>query len=724
MGRRWLGANIISSTHINKRARLPVGSTKCNAKSPGPQLAKRAYIRPVVRFGQHTRVDLPDEEGTPRNSATVPAAVSSCSLARATATAAPGRREGARAWGASQKTCRATIPPSAPGTRRQGSAAVALGVGAYGNRSFTSGPQRCHLILPLRAIGCTLLGIGIGVLAKAQTSDTAALALDSVYVTVARAKRPSPPPLATHRAAVATLAFTPGVNVRPAGAAGVGGITYQGLSGARLTQRWQGIEVNNPQLGAGDTDELALGLLGSVRFVRADARDLVTLDTRQQPSSTPYLGVALQSGAGYSLTGGLRGLRAVARLDRLRNAHVPELRPGSARHEQFGMSLSDSVGAHFTHDSYALSQTRELPIAGQGEAPSTVLRTRVLRHLWHWRAGERLTVRAGGLYDGLAYTDIAERSSRGRTWQALLASQHAIAPWLQASSEVRYVDSRHDEYADNLRALRHESSLSAAITAGSVTLDVSAGLLGQTGLAAGPFASLRAVTDLGTRARASLRLSSDYRLPNYDDRLWAQGGRADILPERTHALSLETGLRRGAWNFAAEAYGRIIDDYTLWLPGVPLWRPRNVSRVVNYGGQASAAFAKTFHTSELRLRFATDYTVIRPVEAAADELVVAQLPFTPRLGGLANAVYSRGPWSVRADLRVVGRQATAFGDAVMAAAYVLADGHLAYTRHRFAFMASVTNLFDQNIASALLVPTPLRRFALSANLTFPTKPQT
>ncbi|MFC2100681.1 TonB-dependent receptor plug domain-containing protein [Bacteroidota bacterium] len=91
---------------------------------------------------------------------------------------------------------------------------------------------------------------------------------------------------------------------------------------------------------------------------------------------------------------------------------------------------------------------------------------------------------------------------------------------------------------------------------------------------------------------ARINISKNFRIPTLNDRYWIPGGNEDLLPES--GWNEEIGLifkfeKNKTFNNITNIsfYNSVIDNWILWQPGNGFWRPKNIQKVWSRGLEAS-----------------------------------------------------------------------------------------------------------------------------------------
>ncbi|MGB2127973.1 MAG: TonB-dependent receptor plug domain-containing protein [Flavicella sp.] len=125
---------------------------------------------------------------------------------------------------------------------------------------------------------------------------------------------------------------------------------------------------------------------------------------------------------------------------------------------------------------------------------------------------------------------------------------------------------------------------------------------------------------------AKLSLSTNYRVPTYNEMYWPRVGNLDLQPE--YARQIDIGFSFNNKQFALEtAFFYIeMDDKIIWLPSVNSnqWRPKNIVEAINKGLETSLFVEKKIDKSTLKISGNYMYT------SAKNTKTKKQLAYTPK----------------------------------------------------------------------------------------------
>lgn len=221
--------------------------------------------------------------------------------------------------------------------------------------------------------------------------------------------------------------------------------------------------------------------------------------------------------------------------------------------------------------------------------------------------------------------------------------------------------------------------------------------------------SLGAEYQLAQRNRFTLTVkgsvSRSYRVPTLNERYWLVLGNPDLRPER--GFNLETGL---AARFTlspfltltadATAYRNRVDDWSYWNPDYG-YRVENLQLVVARGGELATALAYAHDgwQAGLRVGYAlTRSSQERVYSAYAQAVVGKQLPYVPVYTGTVNAWVQRGRTRLTLQSQVTSRRYITFDESQffngVVLTNVLLEGVLKSGPVPIRLQGQVNNVFD------------------------------
>lgn len=223
-----------------------------------------------------------------------------------------------------------------------------------------------------------------------------------------------------------------------------------------------------------------------------------------------------------------------------------------------------------------------------------------------------------------------------------------------------------------------------------------------------------------------------FRAPTFGERFYEPGGNPALGPERGWSADagavVETGGTVAALQAEATVFTARIHDQIAWFPsfvgpGVQVWRPKNVARVVSNGleasGRGQARLAKQLHVDGgLTFTYTASENRADPDASAYGH----QLRYLPRrqFKLFAGAVW--GPLSLDLTGRLVGERFVTSDETQSLAPYRVVDVRMAVTRAlgpvSMTLDLTIENLFDTDYEIIRFYPMPPRHARLRLTLEF------
>ena len=167
----------------------------------------------------------------------------------------------------------------------------------------------------------------------------------------------------------------------------------------------------------------------------------------------------------------------------------------------------------------------------------------------------------------------------------------------------------------------------------------------------------------GFALTAKSSVSRSYRVPTLNERYWRVLGNPDIRPER--GFNLETGLAARltlspflTLTADATAYRNRVDDWSYWNPDFG-YRVENLQLVVARGGELTSAltYVRNGWQAGVRAGYAlTRSSQERVYSAYAQAVVGKQLPYVPMHTGTANAWVQHGQTCLTVQTQATSRR--------------------------------------------------------------------
>ena len=225
------------------------------------------------------------------------------------------------------------------------------------------------------------------------------------------------------------------------------------------------------------------------------------------------------------------------------------------------------------------------------------------------------------------------------------------------------------------------------------------------------------------------RAARSYRIPTLNDLFWIRSVQQPIVPE--DAWSGEgTFSWIPAWGqVSITAYAMQVQNWILWVPGVPDWYPSNVRAVDNLGVEAVATAEKQWGpiALETRAQYAWNRATIQEDVVASS--LGNQLPYTPMHQGSGWLQAEWQAFRLRLTGQWVGQRFTSTDNTVALPSYGTLDLAVAYQtklgNDRLHAVGEIRNLTNEQYQVVRLRAMPGRSFHLTLqyDITFKTNKQ-
>lgn len=121
--------------------------------------------------------------------------------------------------------------------------------------------------------------------------------------------------------------------------------------------------------------------------------------------------------------------------------------------------------------------------------------------------------------------------------------------------------------------------------------------------------SLSSKYDLTDQYSLNLNVSSNYRIPSFNDLFWTTGGNVNLIPEESLQAEFGQEFRMKNLRLGFTAYVIEIDNLLRWVPGENgLWQPENTESVRNMGLEAIFEWQRKWQNRELQIFGTYAYT--------------------------------------------------------------------------------------------------------------------
>lgn len=224
--------------------------------------------------------------------------------------------------------------------------------------------------------------------------------------------------------------------------------------------------------------------------------------------------------------------------------------------------------------------------------------------------------------------------------------------------------------------------------------------------------SVDARYDLSDKFSLRAALSTNYRLPTFNDLYWEPGGNPDLKPEFSSSMEAGVNYVHKEFTFSATYYVIHSEDLIQWRQVTPdFWRPQNVSKASSDGIETAISYNKSFKDHNLALRVSYDYTL------AKDKELDKQLIYVPEHKAAGLVDYGWRKWRFNYDLQYVGEVYITTSNSQSLEDYFLSGISInrQFLKDRFALQFKINNLFDTTYQSVAYRPMPGRNYLIQIN---------
>lgn len=225
-------------------------------------------------------------------------------------------------------------------------------------------------------------------------------------------------------------------------------------------------------------------------------------------------------------------------------------------------------------------------------------------------------------------------------------------------------------------------------------------------------------------------VARSYRVPTLNERYWIDLGNPNLLPES--GLNLEAGVAATiglsenlTLTTNLTAYHNRIDNWTYWNP-MHNYHVENLQLVVARGGELNTQLAYTYGRwrAGFRLGYAlTRSTQERAYDAYSQDVIGKQLVFVPIHTGTLNTYVQRGRTRFSIQALATSRRYVTFDNSQYFTGNVVANVLLEHTANLgplpVRWQGQVNNLFDTLLLNVKQNAMPGRNWALNLIINFP-----
>jgi iron complex outermembrane receptor protein len=203
--------------------------------------------------------------------------------------------------------------------------------------------------------------------------------------------------------------------------------------------------------------------------------------------------------------------------------------------------------------------------------------------------------------------------------------------------------------------------------------------------------------------------SKNYRVPTFNDLYWNAGGNINLQPETSLQGEFGNVFTFEDFQIDASAFYIRSKDLIQWRPGQNgVWRPTNVSEVVNYGAEIRTSYSTTF--GENYLEFNANYAYTKAIDSEKKK----QLIYVPFHNATGQVSYNYKNLSVSFQSLFTGKVFTTSDNKGTVASYTVSNLGLEYTLYTRAlpitFGVKANNIFNQFYENVASRPMPGRNF--------------
>ena len=221
-----------------------------------------------------------------------------------------------------------------------------------------------------------------------------------------------------------------------------------------------------------------------------------------------------------------------------------------------------------------------------------------------------------------------------------------------------------------------------------------------------------------------------YRVPTLNERYWLELGDPNLRPEQ--GVNIEAGLAAAATlsnhlSLTAEAtvYHNRVDDWTYWNPAKN-YHVENLQLVVARGGELTSTLAYTQNDWRAGLRVGyglTHTSQERAYDTYAQDIVGKQLPYVPIHTGTLNAYVQRGRTRLTVQSQATSRRYVTFDNSQFFKGTMLTNVLLETLVKpgpvSIRIQGQVNNVFDALVINVKQNAMPGRNWAINLLINFP-----
>ena len=187
----------------------------------------------------------------------------------------------------------------------------------------------------------------------------------------------------------------------------------------------------------------------------------------------------------------------------------------------------------------------------------------------------------------------------------------------------------------------------------------------------------------------ALNGSYNYRVLSLNEQYWASESRRNLLPEESRNIELlvqqQPSLEEHFWKQSLSLFSYWVENWIIWVPGMPSWKPENATEVYSRGLAYTFSW-KSEKEGNWKWGSKGSYTLSAATNQQSfrgnQEAIGKQLIFTPRhKASLQGQLYYKN-WSLSFDELYVGKRFSRSDESEYLPAYWLSQLGLGY-QHPF-----------------------------------------
>lgn len=216
----------------------------------------------------------------------------------------------------------------------------------------------------------------------------------------------------------------------------------------------------------------------------------------------------------------------------------------------------------------------------------------------------------------------------------------------------------------------------------------------------------------------SYGIAQRFKLPDFNDLYWAQGGNPNLKNEKGYSQHLLYTLQK-KWRYELKATYTELDNKIQWVPGPQYWSPINIGQLRSVSLDAKAERSIKINKTSIDINTFANYTRAQTFNETSDAYNTNQVPYVPafKLGASGNINWQKN--SVFVSTYYTSKRFTDFNNQEIFALSPYLNVDLGISRNlsigkapvRLQF--DVNNLLNNTKLLALARPNPGRYYRLS-----------